>query len=81
MAKKTAQYVGVTHIDTSNSLSTIRPLCGEFRKGDGFMYHDEGWKIHPAVTCPHCLEIGELYSKGFSAKEARRVAKEKRLPA
>ena len=79
--KKKAAYVGVTHIDTSNSLSTIRPLCGERRQGDGFIYHDEGWEIHPAVTCPQCLEIGALYSKGFSVKDARRVAKEKRIPA
>lgn len=79
MRKKT-QYVGVTHIDTTNSLSAIRPLCGEYRKGDGFLYHGEGWKIHPAVTCPQCLEIGEFYSNGFSIKDARQVAKEKRIP-
>ena len=81
MTKRKEQYIGVTHIDTSNSLSSMRPLCGERRQGDGCMYHDEGWKIHPGVTCPQCLEIGEFYSQGFSIKDARRVAKEKRIPA
>lgn len=78
--KRKIQYIGVTHIDTSNEASKIRPLCGERRQGDGFLYHAEGWKIHGAVTCPQCLEIGEFYSQGFSIKDARRVANEKRLP-
>lgn len=70
-----------THIDTSNQFSSIRPLCGEIRKGDGFMYHAESWPIHPGVTCPNCLAIGEYYSQGVSAKEARRIAKERSATA
>lgn len=77
--KRKIQYIGVTHIDTSNEASKIRPLCGERRQGDGFLYHAECWKVHQAVTCPQCLEIGAFYSQGFSIKDARRVANEKRL--
>jgi hypothetical protein len=80
MSKKEKAYVGVTHIDTLNSLSTMRPLCGEYRRGDGFLYHDSGWKIHPSVTCPQCLEIGEFYSQGQSVVNSRKIVRDKRLP-
>lgn len=71
------QYTPVTHIDTSNQISSIRPLCGSIRLGDGFMYQAESWPIAPGVTCPQCLAIGKYYSQGFSAKEARRIVKER----
>jgi len=52
----------ITHIDTSNSLHTRRPLCGEYRQRaygivDGMAYWKPGWAIPPHVDCVNCRRL------------------------
>lgn len=65
------------HVDVSDKVNEIKPLCGRSLRGDYFTYWPEDELNifpHTNVTCPKCLSILEKVKAGVVLTHAKAEA-------